>query len=207
MTYLGHCRWLLVLFLLVQPAKADSHDGEGGSQDRGYYNNYDNNDQNDNDNGNFFSRAADRLASDMSSMWTSAPNEWVLEYWEVFVVIAGVAFFLLALHCCIVYDMCCARDASSSERAHAGGRLPLTTEQFLEQRRRQRIMKQQQQQEKGEALLGTEQEQEQQLAQQQPEQQQRHVVPLDEVQQLRAAEQGQHQTADQSEQTQRLQDP
>lgn len=149
--------WMLVTSLLMAPiVRADSQDNNNNSrddsQDQDYYNN---NYNEDNDgNGNVFSRFADRMSTDVSSMWQSAPNEWVAEYWEVFVVLAILTFVLLALHCCIAYDMCCGTGMADYEKAKAGGRVPLTREQLEE---RKRIM----QQEKEQKTLAMEKQQQQ----------------------------------------------
>lgn len=147
------CDWRLsvivahFLLLFGQPAVADSHDNnsqDGGSQDNRYYNNY-NDDSDNDDDGNFVTRLADRVSADMSNMWQSAPNEWATEYWEVFILLAIVTFLILALHCCMVYDMCCG-SSTDSERAHAGGRLPLTREQVQQREKEQRLLSMEQQQ-------------------------------------------------------------
>jgi hypothetical protein len=127
--------------------QADSQDNNNNNnnngQDEGYYNNdYDNND----DDGNFITRLANRVAADMAAMWQSAPSDWGMEYWEVFCFLALFVFFLLALHCCMAYDMCCSAEYA---KARAGGRAQLTQEQ-LQQRQ------QQQQQEKEQHLLSGE---------------------------------------------------
>jgi hypothetical protein len=149
---------LLVVLRVVPSVLADSQDNNynnnnnnnrDGSQDEGYYNN----DYGSDDDGNFITRLANRVGADMAEMWQSAPSDWGAEYWEVFASLGLLAFFLLALHCCMAYDMCCSTEYAN---ARAGGREQMTQEQ-LQQR--------QQEQEKEQHLLSEEphQQQEQQL--------------------------------------------
>jgi hypothetical protein len=138
---------LLVVLLVVPSVLADSQDNNNdnrdGSQDEGYYNN----DYESDDDGNFITRLANRVGADMADMWQSAPSDWGAEYWEVFASLGLLAFFLLALHCCMAYDMCCSTEYAN---ARAGGREQMTQEQ-LQQRQQQQA-----QQEKEQHLLSEE---------------------------------------------------
>mmetsp|Transcript_6063 Transcript_6063/g.11886 ORF Transcript_6063/g.11886 Transcript_6063/m.11886 type:complete len:378 (-) Transcript_6063:317-1450(-) len=101
--------------------------GDSGDENRYYNNEYNNDENGDNDDdGNLFSRFGDRVMSDMSTMWDTAPSEWVVEYWEVFAGLAIFAFFLLTLHCCMAYDICCGHSDNKLREPLAGGRPAMT---------------------------------------------------------------------------------
>lgn len=103
---------------------------DSGDENR-YYNNQYNNDENgdNDDDGNVLTRFGDRVMSDMSTMWDTAPSEWVTEYWEVFAGLAALGFFLLSLHCCMAYDLCCGHNDGKLGEAHSGGRPVMTAQQ------------------------------------------------------------------------------
>ena len=138
---------VLVACALQLPVGANSNDNSRDSRDgynyydNGYNNNNNNGDDGDND-GNVLTRFADRVGYDMSDMWQTAPNTWATEYWEVFVVVAVIAFVLLGLHCCMAYDMCCGSNDDADRSAVAGARLAMTHEQ-MEERRLQKEKEQQ----------------------------------------------------------------
>jgi hypothetical protein len=68
---------------------SSSEDNQNSNEDDAY----------NNDDTSMFSQAKDRFGEDVLSMWSSPPNEWIDEYWEV---LGGVlAFMLLSLCCCL----------------------------------------------------------------------------------------------------------
>lgn len=129
---------VLVVCALQLPVGANNNDNSRDSRDGyNYYDNENNNSNNGNDgdnDGNVLTRFADRVGYDMSDMWQTAPNTWAAEYWEVFVAVAGIAFVLLGLHCCMAYDMCCGSNDDADRCAVAGARLAMTHEQMEERR-------------------------------------------------------------------------
>lgn len=79
----------------------------------------------------------ERIESDVSGMWDSAPSAWELEYWEVFGIVVLIVFGILLF---FVFCCCCCTGNNGNQNGgdvHAGDRRVATHSELAEYRKHQ----------------------------------------------------------------------